>query len=163
MRKVPVYAAVFTRQTKVRLDLISALKSVLRQSRAELRRGRGMKWRGWLPFKEEAEVTHRKGRKGAGKVSPLLFQKEKGIRTFNQSSVPGRRDALSKLFSSLSFSKLASFFTSQNSMEMDLIQKYPALNLVAPFVSAAYFSQRQKMFFILFLITPLRLSIRPYL
>ncbi|KAH7822895.1 uncharacterized protein MONOS_17608 [Monocercomonoides exilis] len=163
MRKVPVYAAVFTRQTKVRLDLISALKSVLRQSRVELQRGRGMKWRGWWPYKEEAEVTHRKGRKGAGKGSPLLFQKEKWIRTFNQSSVPGRRDALSKLFSSLSFSKLASFFTSQNSMEMDLIQKYPALNLVAPFVSAAYFSQIQKMFFILFLIAPLRLSIRPYL
>ncbi|KAH7822527.1 uncharacterized protein MONOS_13899 [Monocercomonoides exilis] len=77
------------------------------------------------------------GKEGAGKGSLLLFQKEKGKRTFSQSSVPGRRDALSKLFSSLSFSKLASFFTSQNSMAMDLMQKYPALNLVAPTDSAA--------------------------
>ncbi|KAH7828635.1 uncharacterized protein MONOS_2041c2 [Monocercomonoides exilis] len=47
MQKVPVYAAVDARQTRTRLDLMSALKSGLRQSRAELRRGRGMKWRGW--------------------------------------------------------------------------------------------------------------------
>ncbi|KAH7831535.1 uncharacterized protein MONOS_9174 [Monocercomonoides exilis] len=140
MRKVPVYAAVDARQTRTRLDLMSALKSGLRQSRAELRRGRGMKWRGWWPYKEEAEATHRKGRKGAGKGSPLLFQKEKGMRTFSQSSVPGRRDALSKLFSSLSFSKLASFFTSQNSMAMDLMKKYTALSLVAPFDSDADFA-----------------------
>ncbi|KAH7818051.1 uncharacterized protein MONOS_5079 [Monocercomonoides exilis] len=103
MRKVPVFAAVDARQTRAWLDLMNALKSRMRQSRAELRRGRGK-------------------------------------RTFNQSSVPGRRDALSKLFSSLSFSKLASFFTSQNSMAMDLMQKYPSLNLVAPFDSAADFS-----------------------
>ncbi|KAH7822802.1 uncharacterized protein MONOS_7097 [Monocercomonoides exilis] len=163
MRKEPVYAAVDARQTRTRLDLMSALKSGLWQSRAELRRGRRMKWRGWWTHKEEAEVTHRKGRKGAGKGSPLLFQNEKGIRTFSQSSVPGRRDALSKLFSSLSFSKLASFFTSQNSMEMDLMLKCPALNLVAPFDSAADFVQIQIFLCILFLIAPLRLSIRPCL
>ncbi|KAH7818462.1 uncharacterized protein MONOS_4679 [Monocercomonoides exilis] len=63
MRKVPVYAAVDARHTRTRLDLMSALKSGLRQSRAELRRGRGMKWRGWWPCKEEAEATLRKGRK----------------------------------------------------------------------------------------------------
>ncbi|KAH7817884.1 uncharacterized protein MONOS_14301 [Monocercomonoides exilis] len=67
MRKVPVFSVVDTRQTRTRLDLMSALKSELRQSLAELRRGRWMKWRGWWPFKEEAETTHRKGRKGAGK------------------------------------------------------------------------------------------------
>ncbi|KAH7828976.1 uncharacterized protein MONOS_8145 [Monocercomonoides exilis] len=39
MRKVPVYAAVDVRQTRARLDLMSALKSVRKQSRAELRRG----------------------------------------------------------------------------------------------------------------------------
>ncbi|KAH7821381.1 uncharacterized protein MONOS_15299 [Monocercomonoides exilis] len=147
MRKVPVYAAVDARQTRTRLDLMSALKSGLRQSRAELRRGRGMKWRGWWPFKEEAEETHRKGKKGAGKGSPLLFQKEKGIRTFSQSSVPGRRDALSKLFSSLSFSKLVSFSALQNSMAMDLMQKYPALNLVAPFDSDADFAANANISF----------------
>ncbi|KAH7816590.1 uncharacterized protein MONOS_5867 [Monocercomonoides exilis] len=140
LQEVPVYAAVDARQIRTRLDLMSALMSGLWQSWAELRRGRGMKWRGWWPYKEEAEATHRKGRKGAVKGSPLLFQKEKGIRTFSQSSVPGRRDALPKLFSFLSFSKLASFFTSQNSMAMDLMQKYPALNLVAPFDSAADFA-----------------------
>ncbi|KAH7820975.1 uncharacterized protein MONOS_1764 [Monocercomonoides exilis] len=133
MMKVPVYAAVDSRQTRTQLDQMSALKSGLRQSRADLRRGRGMKKKGWWPDKEEAEETHRKGRKGAGKGSPLLFQKEKGIRTFNQSSVPERRDALS-------FSKLVSFFMSQNSMEMDLMQKYPTLNFVAPFDSAADFA-----------------------
>ncbi|KAH7822828.1 uncharacterized protein MONOS_8265 [Monocercomonoides exilis] len=162
MRKMPVFAVVDTSHTRTQLDLMSELKSGLRQSRAELRRGRGMKWRGWWTHKEEAEVTHRKGRKGAGKGSPLLF-KEKGIRTFSQNSVPGRRDALSKLFSSLSFSKLESFFTSQNSIAMDLMQKYPALNLVAPFDSAADFVQIQIFLCILFLIAPLRLSIRPCL
>ncbi|KAH7828538.1 uncharacterized protein MONOS_4979 [Monocercomonoides exilis] len=129
-----------TRCRRERGDLMSALKSGLRQSRAELRRGRGTKWRGWWPYKEEAEATHRKGRKGAGKGSPLLFQKENGKRTFSQNSEPGRRDALSKVFSSLSFTKLASFFTSHNSMAMDLIQKYHALNLVVPFNSAADFT-----------------------
>ncbi|KAH7815079.1 uncharacterized protein MONOS_15178 [Monocercomonoides exilis] len=94
MRKEPAYAAVDARQTRTRLDLMSALKSGLWQSRAELRRGRRMKWRGWWTHKEEAEVTHRKGRKGAGKGSPLLFQKEKGTRTFSLSSVPGKRDTL---------------------------------------------------------------------
>ncbi|KAH7816569.1 uncharacterized protein MONOS_11664 [Monocercomonoides exilis] len=132
MRKVPVYAAVDARQTRTLLDLMSALKSGLWQSRAELRRGRRMKWRGWWTHKEEAEVTHRKGRKGAGKGSPLLFQKEKGTRTFSLSSVPGKRDTLC-------FSKLESFFTSQNSMVMNLMQKHPALNLVAPFDSTAEF------------------------
>ncbi|KAH7829181.1 uncharacterized protein MONOS_8711 [Monocercomonoides exilis] len=108
---MPVLAAVDARQTRTRLDLMSALKSGLRQSRAELRRGRGMKWRGWWSHKEEAEVTHRKGRKGAGKGSPFLFQKEKGKRTFSQSSVYGIKDVMSKLFSSMLFSKLKSFFT----------------------------------------------------
>ncbi|KAH7828707.1 uncharacterized protein MONOS_16164 [Monocercomonoides exilis] len=111
---MPVLAAVDARQTRTLLDLMSALKSGLRQSRAELRRGRGMKWRGWWSHKEEAEVTHRKGRKGAGKGSPLMFQKEKGIRTFSQSCMPGRRNALS-------FSKLVSFSALQNSMVMDLM------------------------------------------
>ncbi|KAH7823517.1 uncharacterized protein MONOS_16074 [Monocercomonoides exilis] len=129
MRKEPVYAAVDARQTRMRLDLMSALKSVLRQSPAELRRGRGMKWRGWWPYKEEAEVTHRKGRKGAGKGSPLLFQ-EKGTRTFSQNNVPGRRDALS-------FSKLVSFSALQNSTATDLMKKYTDLNMVAPFDSDA--------------------------
>ncbi|KAH7828923.1 uncharacterized protein MONOS_13985 [Monocercomonoides exilis] len=46
MQKEPVFAAVDARQTRTQLDLMSALKSGLRQSRAELRRGRGMKWRG---------------------------------------------------------------------------------------------------------------------
>ncbi|KAH7822376.1 uncharacterized protein MONOS_12760 [Monocercomonoides exilis] len=140
MQKVPAYAAVDARQTRTRLDLMSALKSVLKQSRAKLGRGRMMKWRGWWPYKEEAEVTHRKGRKGAWKGSMPLFQKENGIRTLSQSSMPGIKDVMSKLFSSLSFSKLASFFTSQNSMAMDLMQKYPALNLVTPFDSAADFA-----------------------
>ncbi|KAH7829121.1 uncharacterized protein MONOS_16184 [Monocercomonoides exilis] len=67
MRKVPVYAAVDARQTMAWLDLMSALKSGQRQSRAELRRGRGMKWRGLWPYKEETEITHRKERKGTGK------------------------------------------------------------------------------------------------
>ncbi|KAH7816331.1 uncharacterized protein MONOS_9000 [Monocercomonoides exilis] len=89
MRKMPVYAAVDVRQTRARLDLMSALKSELRQSRAELRRGRGMKWRGWWTYKEEAEETRRKGRKAVEKASPLPFQKEKGIRTFSLNSVPG--------------------------------------------------------------------------
>ncbi|KAH7817828.1 uncharacterized protein MONOS_11434 [Monocercomonoides exilis] len=40
----------------------------------------------------------------------------------------------------LSFSKLVSFFMSQNSMAMDLMQKYPTLNFVAPFDSAADFA-----------------------
>ncbi|KAH7829739.1 uncharacterized protein MONOS_15969 [Monocercomonoides exilis] len=39
MRKVPVYAAVDARQTRTRLDLMSALKIVLKQRWAELRRG----------------------------------------------------------------------------------------------------------------------------
>ncbi|KAH7815121.1 uncharacterized protein MONOS_3455 [Monocercomonoides exilis] len=39
LQEVPVYAAVDARQTRTRLDLMSALKSVLKQSRAELRRG----------------------------------------------------------------------------------------------------------------------------
>ncbi|KAH7821063.1 uncharacterized protein MONOS_16179 [Monocercomonoides exilis] len=39
MRKVPVYAAVDTRQTRTWLNLMSALKSGLRQNSAELRRG----------------------------------------------------------------------------------------------------------------------------
>ncbi|KAH7829033.1 uncharacterized protein MONOS_11708 [Monocercomonoides exilis] len=43
MRRVPVYAAVDARQTRTRLDLMRTLKSGLRQSRAELKRGRGMK------------------------------------------------------------------------------------------------------------------------
>ncbi|KAH7819693.1 uncharacterized protein MONOS_4870 [Monocercomonoides exilis] len=77
MRKEPVYAAVDARQTRTLLDLMSALKSGLRQSRAELRRGRGMKWRGCWPYKEEAEVTHRKGRKGAGKGSRCCFRRRK--------------------------------------------------------------------------------------
>ncbi|KAH7815428.1 uncharacterized protein MONOS_15706 [Monocercomonoides exilis] len=38
MGKVPVYAAVDTRQTGVQLDLMSALKSGLKLSQAELRR-----------------------------------------------------------------------------------------------------------------------------
>ncbi|KAH7821407.1 uncharacterized protein MONOS_13952 [Monocercomonoides exilis] len=74
MRKVPVYAAADARQTRTRLDLMSALKSGPRQSREELQRGRGMKWRGWWPYNEEAEMIHRKGNKGARKGSPLLFQ-----------------------------------------------------------------------------------------
>ncbi|KAH7831170.1 uncharacterized protein MONOS_10201 [Monocercomonoides exilis] len=87
-RYMPVYAAVEARQTRTRLDLMSVLKSGLRQSRAELRRGRGMKWRGWWPYKEEAEMIHRKGNKGARKGSLLLFQKEKGKRTFSQRCTP---------------------------------------------------------------------------
>ncbi|KAH7815843.1 uncharacterized protein MONOS_16423 [Monocercomonoides exilis] len=94
MHKMPVCAAVEARQTRTRLDLMSALKSGLSKSRAEFRRGREIKWSGWLPFKEEAEATLRKGRKGAGKGSPLLFQKEKGIRAFSQSRVPGKGDLL---------------------------------------------------------------------
>ncbi|KAH7830559.1 uncharacterized protein MONOS_1521 [Monocercomonoides exilis] len=106
MRKVPVFAVVDTRPTRTRLDLMSALKSGLRQNRAELRRGRGM-------------------------------------RTFSQKNGPGRRDVLSKLFSSMSFSKFESFFTlKKNSMEMDLMKKYTALNLVAPFDSAADFAAK---------------------
>ncbi|KAH7822163.1 uncharacterized protein MONOS_4012 [Monocercomonoides exilis] len=88
---------------------------------------------GWLYEEDNADVTHGKRRKGTGKGSSLLFLKEKWIRTFSQSSVPGKRDVLSKLFSSLSFSKLASHFASQNSMAMDLMQKRPALTLIVPF------------------------------
>ncbi|KAH7821228.1 uncharacterized protein MONOS_6482 [Monocercomonoides exilis] len=139
MQKVPAYASVDAIQIRTLLDLMSALMSGLRQIRAELRRGRVMKWRGWWPYKEEAEATLRKARKGARKGSPLLFQKEKGIRTFSQNSVPGIKDVMSKLFSSMLFSKLASFLTSQNSMTIDLIQNYPSLNLEAPFDSAADF------------------------
>ncbi|KAH7819613.1 uncharacterized protein MONOS_11801 [Monocercomonoides exilis] len=111
---------------------MSALKGGLSKSLAELRRGRGMMLRGWWPYKEKAETTHRKGRKGVGKGSALLFQKEKGKRTFIQSSVPGLRDELS-------FSILVSFLTSQNSLAMDLMQKCPSLNLEAPFDSTAEF------------------------
>ncbi|KAH7815802.1 uncharacterized protein MONOS_18284 [Monocercomonoides exilis] len=39
MRKLPVCAAVDARQTRTRLDLMSALKIVLKQRRAELQRG----------------------------------------------------------------------------------------------------------------------------
>ncbi|KAH7826443.1 uncharacterized protein MONOS_17370 [Monocercomonoides exilis] len=67
LQEVSVHAAVEVMQIRTRLDLMSALMSGQRQSRAELRRGRGMKWRGYWLFKEEAEATHRKGRKGAGK------------------------------------------------------------------------------------------------
>ncbi|KAH7822319.1 uncharacterized protein MONOS_14125 [Monocercomonoides exilis] len=105
MQKVPAYASVDAMQIRTLLDLMSALMSGLRQIRAELRRGRVMKWRGWWPHKEEAEVIHRKGRKGAGKGSPMLFQ-EKGTRTFSQNNVPGRRDTLS-------LSKLASLSRSR--------------------------------------------------
>ncbi|KAH7828078.1 uncharacterized protein MONOS_1608 [Monocercomonoides exilis] len=63
LQEVSVFAVADTRQTSTQLDLMSALKSVLKQTCAELRRGRGMKWRGWWPYKEEAEATHRKGNK----------------------------------------------------------------------------------------------------
>ncbi|KAH7831917.1 uncharacterized protein MONOS_16389 [Monocercomonoides exilis] len=116
MRKLPVCAAVDARQTRTRLDLMSALKIVLKQRRAELQRG---------SISDTQKGKERRREKITATVSE--GERDKNIQ-LEQRAWKKRCAFILKIGIFLRFAEF-------NCGGFD--EEYPSLNLVAPFNSAA--------------------------